>query len=509
MNSAHNGAGPLSAAVRQALPSVRADLERLVRIPSVSADPAAAPHVQASASEIAVLLERAGLPDVEVLTVPDGQPAVLGRRPGPPGAPHVLLYAHHDVQPTGDPAGWDSDRSSRPSATAGWYGRGVADDKAGVAAHLAALRAHGDRLPVGVTVLVEGEEEIGSPTLGRFLAEYRDRLRADVVVFADAANWTTDVPSLTTSLRGTAPVVVEVRALHHGVHSGLYGGPVPDALTALCRLLATLHDEQGDVAVPGLARGTADPLDLTEEQLRADAAVLDGVRLIGTGSLTERLRARPSVTVIGIDAPSVAAASNTLIPLARAKISLRVAPGEDVTEASAALAAHLEAHAPWGVQVTLSATPPPPRMPRGPAARLTRPRAGPWPRPGGRRRSRSAGAGRSRSSPATRRSTRTPRSSSPGSRTPTPGRTAPTRACTWPRSSGPAWPRPCCCTASARPTPPDMEPDERARHGSSFGAAAAAYAEHRPGYAEAAVRWALGPAPGVPRVLDLGAGPGS
>jgi len=353
MNSAHNGAAPLSAAVRQALPSVRADLERLVRIPSVSADPAAAPHVQASASEIAVLLERAGMPDVEVLTVRDGQPAVLGRRPGPPGAPHVLLYAHHDVQPTGDPAGWDSDPFEPSERDGRLYGRGVADDKAGVAAHLAALRAHGDRLPVGVTVLVEGEEEIGSPTLGRFLAEYSDRLRADVVVFADAANWTTDVPSLTTSLRGTAPVVVEVRALHHGVHSGLYGGPVPDALTALCRLLATLHDERGDVAVPGLARGTADPLDLTEEQLRADAAVLDGVRLIGTGSLTERLWARPSVTVIGIDAPSVAAASNTLIPAARAKISLRVAPGEDVTEASAALAAHLEANAPWGVQVTV------------------------------------------------------------------------------------------------------------------------------------------------------------
>jgi cysteinylglycine-S-conjugate dipeptidase len=353
MNSDRPGAGPLTAAVQQILPSVRSDLERLVRIPSVSADPAAAPQVQASAAEVAALLGQAGLPEVEVLSADGGQPAVLGRRPAPPGAPTVLLYAHHDVQPTGDHAGWDSDPFEPVERNGRLYGRGIADDKAGVAVHLAALRAHGDDLPVGVVVLVEGEEEVGSPTLGQFLSEYRDRLQADVVVFADAANWTTDVPSLTTSLRGAAPVIVEVRVLEHAVHSGLYGGPVPDALTALCRMLATLHDEQGDVAVPGLARGTADPLDLTEAQLRTDAAMLDGVQLIGTGGLTERLWARPSATVIGIDAPSVAAASNTLIPSARAKVSMRVAPGQDVTSASAALAAHLEANAPWGVQVTV------------------------------------------------------------------------------------------------------------------------------------------------------------
>jgi acetylornithine deacetylase/succinyl-diaminopimelate desuccinylase-like protein len=347
------GIEQLTAAVQRALPSLRSDLERLVRIPSVSAEPAAGPQLQASADEVATLLGHAGLPEVDVLTVDGGQPAVLGRRPGPPGAPTVLLYAHHDVQPTGDREGWDSDPFEPTERDGRLYGRGTADDKAGIAAHLAALRAHGDQLPVGVTVLVEGEEEIGSPTLDRFLTEYRDRLRADVVVFADAANWTVDVPSLTTSLRGAAPVVVEVRVLEHGVHSGLYGGPVPDALTALCRLLATLHDERGDVAVAGLVRGQADPLDLTEGQLRADAAVLDGVRLIGTGGLTERLWARPAVTVIGIDAPSVAAASNTLVPVARAKVSLRVAPGDDVTRASAALAAHLEAHAPWGAHVTV------------------------------------------------------------------------------------------------------------------------------------------------------------
>ena len=353
MTSAHPGTGQLAAAVRRVLPSVLSDLGRLVRIPSVSADPAAAPHLRASAREVATLLRQAGLPEVDVLTAGGGQPAVLGRRPAPPGAPTVLLYAHHDVQPPGDRAAWDGDPFEPTERDGRLYGRGAADDKAGIAVHLAALRAHGDRLPVGVTVLIEGEEEIGSPTLPRFLAAHRDRILADVLVLADSANWTVDVPSLTTSLRGGANVTVEVRTLSHGVHSGAYGGPVPDALTALCRLLATLHDERGDVAVAGLARGTADPLDLTEEQLRADAGLLDGVQLIGGGGLTERLWTRPAVTVIGIDAPPATAAANTLIPAARATVSMRVAPGDDITRARAALVSHLESHAPWGAQVTV------------------------------------------------------------------------------------------------------------------------------------------------------------
>ena len=370
-----SGPGELASAVRRVIPSVRASLERLVRIPSVSADPAAAPQLEASAREVAAQLRQAGLPNVDVVTVPGGQPAVLGWRPGPPGAPTVLLYAHHDVQPAGDRAAWDSDPFQPQERGGRLYGRGAADDKAGVAVHLAALRAHGGRLPVGVTVFVEGEEEIGSPAISRLLAGHLDRVRADVVVLADSANWTTDVPALTTSLRGGVNVTVEVRTLRHGVHSGLYGGPVPDALTALCRLLATLHDERGDVAVAGLARGAAGPPggaagspglsppalappalaapELTEEQLRAEAGVLDGVRLTGTGSLAERLWARPAIAVIGLDAPAVDAASNTLIPAARARVSLRVAPGDDAAAASAALVAHLESHAPWGARVTV------------------------------------------------------------------------------------------------------------------------------------------------------------
>ena len=204
-------------------------------------------------------------------------------------------------------------------------------------------------------MLVEGEEEIGSPALPVFLDAFSSALRADVVVFADAGNWTADIPALTTSLRGGTSVVVEVRTLRHGVHSGMYGGPAPDALTALCRMLASLHDERGAVAVPGLTYGSggAGPLDLTEEQFRAEAGMLDGVRLTGTGDLTARLWAGPAIAVIGIDAPSVAAASNTLIPVARAKVSMRIAPGDDAAAARDALAAHLTAHAPWGAQVSV------------------------------------------------------------------------------------------------------------------------------------------------------------
>ena len=353
-------AGPdLASAVREVLPSARADLERLVRIPSVSADPDAAPQLWASASEVAGLLRGAGLPEVDVVTAGDSRPAVLGSRRGPAGAPHVLLYAHHDVQPPGDPAGWDSDPFEPAERDGRLYGRGTADDKAGFAVHLAALRAHLGAfpagLPVGVTVLVEGEEEVGSPALHDFLAAYAERLRADVVVFADAGNWSLDVPALTTTLRGGTNLVVEVRTLDHGLHSGIFGGPVPDALTALCRLLATLHDENGDVAVPGLVRGTTASPDLDEEQFRAEAGLLDGVRLTGTGRLTDRLSAAPALAVIGLDAPPVAGASNTLIPVARAKVSLRVAPGDDAAAARDALTAHLLAHAPWGAQVRVEA----------------------------------------------------------------------------------------------------------------------------------------------------------
>lgn len=337
------------------LPGVRADLERMVRIPSVSADPAATDAMRESAELVLALLTDAGLPEVAILTVEGGQPAVLGHRPGPAGAPTVLLYAHHDVQPPGERSDWDSDPFEPVERDGRLFGRGAADDKAGIALHLAALRALGDTVAVGLKVLVEGEEETGSPTLPAFLGQYSDRLAADVIVLADSTNWRVGVPALTTSLRGGVNVVVEVATLDHAVHNGLYGGPVPDALTALARLIATLHDERGVVAVAGLSRRTYDPLDLSDEQLRSDAGVLDGVELIGSGSLTSRMWGGPALSVVGIDAPSVDSAAMNLVPRARAKLTLRIGPGDDERTATQALVDHLQSHAPWGARLRVTA----------------------------------------------------------------------------------------------------------------------------------------------------------
>ncbi len=343
----------LSAAIDRVLPSVRADLEDLIRIPSVSYEPARAADVQRSAAATAALFEAEGF-TVKIVRVNDGAPAVIAKKAAPAGKPTVLLYAHHDVQPTGPVEQWTSDPFEPTERGDRLYGRGAADDKAGIAAHLAAVRAFGNDLPVGVTVFVEGEEEIGSPTLLQLLDEYSDELAADAIVIADSGNWDVGRPALTVSLRGLVEAYVEVRTLDHAVHSGLFGGPIPDALSTLCRLLATLHDEKGDVAVDGLHASRAADVEYPEDRLRAESSVLESVRLTGSGSLVDRLWTRPSIAVLGIDAPSVAEASNTLVPVARAKVSLRVAPGDDATKASVALKEHLESHASWGAQVTVT-----------------------------------------------------------------------------------------------------------------------------------------------------------
>lgn len=343
----------LRAAVDDVLPGVRADLEDLVRIRSVSADPARFDEVRRSGAKTAELFGAEGF-DVDTVTVGDGLPAIIARKPGPTGSATVLLYAHHDVQPEGSHEAWDTDPFEPTERGDRLFGRGAADDKAGIAAHLAAIRAHGDQLPVGVTVFIEGEEEVGSESLPAILEKHHKLLDCDVIVIADSANWDIGTPALTTSLRGLADCVVEVRSLEHAVHSGIWGGVAPDALTSLCRLIATLHDEQGDVAVDGLKAGTAAELEYPEDRLRAEAGILDGVELLGTGSIVDRLWAKPAIAVIALDATPVADASNTLIPSARAKISLRVPPGQDAAEAMRQLEAHLASHAPWGVRVTVT-----------------------------------------------------------------------------------------------------------------------------------------------------------
>ncbi len=343
----------LRARLLDVLPGVRRDLEDLVRIESVSADPARSGEVQRSAEAVRDLFAAEGF-DVQILSVGTGAPAVVAHRAGPAGAPTVLLYAHHDVQPEGDHADWDSSPFEPTERGERLYGRGAADDKAGIVAHLGALRIFGDDLPVSVTVFIEGEEEVGSGSLPAFLAEYHQLLAADVIVIADSGNWDVGVPALTTSLRGSVRVDVTVRTLRHAVHSGMWGGLVPDALMTLCRLIATLHDDAGNVAVAGLHSGPAADVEYPEDRLRAESGVHPGVQWIGEGPVVERLWTKPALSVTGIDAPQVDGASNTLVPASRAKLSLRIAPGDTTQNALACLRAHLEAHVPWGAAVDVA-----------------------------------------------------------------------------------------------------------------------------------------------------------
>ncbi|GAB3749440.1 dipeptidase [Microlunatus parietis] len=340
-------------AVERVLPGVLDDLKRLVAVESVSADPARADQVLASAELAAGLIRDAGAATVEIATEAS-QPAVIASFPAPPGAPTVCLYAHHDVQPEGDAAQWTTPPFQATERDGRLYGRGTADDKGGLAVHLAALRAFDGRPPVGVKLFIEGEEEIGSPGLGKLLSAHREALVADAFVIADSGNWEAGRPALTTTLRGLADCVVEVRTLDHAIHSGSFGGVAPDALTALCRLLATLHDDQGNVAVPGLVSGAGPDLDYPEERFRAESGMLDSVRTLGEGSVGQRLWEKAAIAVIALDATPVAKASNTLHATARAKISMRLAPGDDAPRALRNLTEHLTANAPWGAQVTVT-----------------------------------------------------------------------------------------------------------------------------------------------------------
>ncbi|NIJ03534.1 dipeptidase [Frigoribacterium faeni] len=354
----------LAEAVQGGFPAAVADLGGLVRIPSVSWDAFDPAHVATSAEAVAELVRGTGLFEtVQVSRAPIGdtghlgQPAVLARRPARDGKPTVLLYAHHDVQPQGDDADWDSPPFEPTVKGDRLYGRGASDDKAGVMTHVAALRAVrqvlGDDLGVGVAVFIEGEEEFGSRSFADFLRQHRDDLAADVIVVADSGNWSTTVPAITVGLRGNVTFRLTVRTLAHASHSGMVGGAVPDAMLAMVKLLATLHDDAGSVAVAGLRRREAEHPEQTEQQLRDEAGLLEGVTPIGTGPLLSRVWSQPSITVTGIDAPSVANASNTLAPEVSVRISARIAPGQAASEAYEAIEAHLRGHAPFGAHVEI------------------------------------------------------------------------------------------------------------------------------------------------------------
>ncbi|SDS76690.1 dipeptidase [Microterricola viridarii] len=350
------------------LPRTIAELSSLVRIPSVAwsaFDPA---QVQASAEAVAALVRELGVfetVEIKRSAIADGedagqlgQPAVLATRAARNGRPTVLLYAHHDVQPPGDDADWDSEPYQPVVRGDRLYGRGAADDKAGVMAHVASVRALveavGEDFDLGIALFIEGEEEFGSRSFANFLIDNRDALQADAIVVADSSNWDVNTPALTVALRGNVTFKLTVRTLEHASHSGMFGGAVPDAMLATIRLLATMHDADGSVAVEGLSSHDTETPAYSEEHLRAETGLLPGVSPIGRGSILSRIWAQPTVTVTGIDAPSVANASNTLAPAISVRISSRVAPGQPAAEAFAALEAHLRAHAPWGAELTIS-----------------------------------------------------------------------------------------------------------------------------------------------------------
>jgi acetylornithine deacetylase/succinyl-diaminopimelate desuccinylase-like protein len=334
------------------MPGVLDDLKGLVRYPSVAFPGYPAEPVHAMAGATAAVLKRYGLRDVRLVDIPGGYPAVYGEIPPPPGAPTILMYAHYDVQPAQREDGWDADPWDPVEKGGRLFGRGAADNKSGIMIIAACLKVFDGNPPVGVKVLIEGEEETAGH-LEEFVAAHPAFFRCDAFVVADNGNPAAGDPALTTTLRGEVSCIIDVRTLDHAVHSGSFGGAAPDALVALIQILATLHDARGKVAVEGLHSSVPGTADYKEESFRQNAGMLPGVDFTGTGSIGSRLWAQPSVTVIGIDAPTVSGSSNILIPRASAKISMRIAPDADPRRELQILMDHLRAHVPWHARIEI------------------------------------------------------------------------------------------------------------------------------------------------------------
>ncbi|MGW5567204.1 M20/M25/M40 family metallo-hydrolase [Streptomyces tendae] len=348
---------PVAETVASLMPRAKEELAALVAFKSV-ADFDQFPRSESvgAANWIAAALRAEGFQDVDLLDTPDGTQSVYGYLPGPEGAKTVLLYAHYDVQPPLDEAGWDTPPFELTERDGRWYGRGAADCKGGVLMHLLALRAlkANGGVPVHVKVIAEGSEEQGTGGLERYAEAHPELLAADTIVIGDAGNFRVGLPTVTSTLRGMTLLRVKVDTLEGNLHSGQFGGAAPDALAALIRVLDSLRAEDGSTTVDGLAADSAwEGLAYDEEQFRRDARVLDGVELIGSGSVADRIWARPAVTVLGIDCPPVVGATPSVQAGARALVSLRVPPGVDAAEATKLLRAHLETRTPWGARVAV------------------------------------------------------------------------------------------------------------------------------------------------------------
>ncbi|MDF2706825.1 dipeptidase [Nonomuraea muscovyensis] len=342
----------IESAVAAAMPQAIEELRRLAAIPSVAFPGHPEEPVYAAAAMVEDLLRSTGLARVQQVPVEGSFPAVYGETPAPPGAPTVLLYAHYDVQPAGDPAAWRTPPFEPTLIDGQLFGRGTADDKSGIISHITALRAFQGRLPVGVKVIIEGQEEYAGERLEAFVERNPELLRADAIVVADTGNPRIGDPAVTTSLRGMAAFTIEVRTLREPVHSGSFGGAAPDALAALMRMLTSLHDDNGDIRVPGLPRGTFLGQGPAEEEFRKTAGVLDGVSLVGSGSLADRLWSSYAITVTGLDVPTVSGAINAVQPATRARVTVRVPPAGDPKTTVNAVVEFLRQVTPWGVQVS-------------------------------------------------------------------------------------------------------------------------------------------------------------
>ena len=348
----------LAGAIDRLMPRAKSDLADLVAIPSV-ADPRQYPpeECRRAAEWVRDAFAELGFSGLRLAETSDGSLAVLGERPGPEGAPTVLLYAHYDVQPPLDEAAWTSPPFTLTEREGRWYGRGSADCKGNIVAHLTALRALrdlGEELPVSLKLVVEGSEEQGTGGLEDYVRSHPEELRADAVLVCDTGNAAVGVPAATVSLRGVVEVTVRVAALASEVHSGMFGGAAPDALAALIRMLATLRDDKGETTVDGLDHsGVWTGLEYPAEKFRGDAQLLEGVEVLGEGEIADRLWARPALTVLGIDCPPVVGSAAAVQPRAAARLSLRVPPGADPLSAQDALVTHLERVAPWGVRLDI------------------------------------------------------------------------------------------------------------------------------------------------------------
>ncbi len=331
------------------------DLAQLVSMKSV-ADPRQFPPegCAQTAQWVADAFTAAGLTEVGLHETPDGSKAVIGHKPGPPGTPTVLLYCHYDVQPPlGDDA-WHTPVWTLTDKDGRWYGRGAADCKGNIVTHLTALRAIGPDFPIGIKVVAEGSEEQGTGGLEKFVVANPALLQADAILVADCGNFAVGVPTFTQTLRGMVNVVLTVKTLEGPMHSGMFGGPAPDALAAMIHLLSSLRDKDGNTTIDGLTddqtwTGAQYPV----KDFRADAGVLDGVDLLGSGTVSDMVWARPALTVLGMDVPAVVGSSAAIQPSTRARLNLRIPPGTEPKQAYDLLEKHLRAHVPWNAQIDI------------------------------------------------------------------------------------------------------------------------------------------------------------